>query len=278
MTGFSSDWLRLREAADHRSRNTHLAETLAARFALRDAITVTDIGCGTGSNLRGTYSLLPHTQTWTLVDYDTNLLAAARAELSSWADTAGSEGENTLRLTKGRFDLIVQFRQADLAADLDKALGDKADLITAAAFFDLTSEDFIKKFAKAVRARKAAFYTVLTYNGVTRWSPHHPVDNQIAAEFHRHQRTDKGFGPSAGPTAPLHLADQFQLAEYSVQEGDSPWELDVADQALIDELQEGHAKAVSETKAIGEKQLAAWSALKRTGVLIGHTDTLAFPT
>ncbi len=277
MSGFSSDWLRLREAADHRSRNTELAETLSARFALRDEIAVTDIGCGTGSNLRGTYSLLPIKQTWTLVDYDADLLQAARSELSNWADQAQSDGI-TLHLKKDRFEIDVQFRQADLAADLDAALGSKADLITAAAFFDLASEDFIRKFAKAVAQRKAVFYTVLTYNGISRWQPHHPTDNQIASAFHRHQRSDKGFGPSAGPTAPLHLSDQFKLAEYCVQEGDSPWHLESRDSALIDELQSGHARAVAETGVLDPKTIESWASLKRTGMTVGHTDTLAFPT
>lgn len=277
MSGFSSDWLRLREAADHRSRSSELAETLAARFALRDEITVTDIGCGSGSNLRGTYSLLPTKQIWTLVDYDAKLLDAARTELSKWADQAQSEAD-ALRLKKDRFELTVNFRQADLAADLEAALGEQSDLITAAAFFDLASEDFIRKFAKAAAKRKAVFYTVLTYNGIARWQPHHPADNQIAAAFHHHQRSDKGFGPSAGPTAPLHLSDQFKLAEYNVQEGDSPWQLDERDQALIDELQKGHAEAVAETGKVDAKTLESWASLKRTGATIGHTDTLAFPT
>ena len=277
MSGFSSDWLRLREAADHRSRNAELAETLSARFALRDKIAVTDIGCGTGSNLRGTYSLLPNIQSWALVDYDADLLQAARSELSNWADHAQSDGD-TLHLKKDRFEIDVRFRQADLAADLNAALGSKADLITAAAFFDLASEDFIRKFAKAVAEHKAVFYTVLTYNGISRWHPHHPADNQIASAFHRHQRSDKGFGPSAGPTAPLHLSDQFKLAEYNVQEGDSPWQLESRDSALIDELQRGHARAVAETGVLDAKTIESWASLKRTGATVGHTDTLALPT
>ena len=51
MSGFSADWLTLREPADHRARNPALVEALARHLGGR-AVRVTDLGCGTGSNLR----------------------------------------------------------------------------------------------------------------------------------------------------------------------------------------------------------------------------------
>lgn len=278
MSGFSPDWLALREPADHRARNRDVAAALAARFALRDSINVVDLGCGTGSNLRALCDLLPARQSWTLVDYDARLLSAARAALVAWADrsTDGSDGAITLAAS-GR-TLHVSFRQVDLNADLDTALDPAPDLVTAAAFFDLASPTFIRRLAAAVAARRAVFYTVLTYNGIQHWKPRHPSDNQMTGAFNRHQMTDKGFGPSAGPTAPAHLADQFRLSDYSVLEGDSPWQLGVPqDQALIAELADGHANAVAETKAVDTATIEKWRALRHTGAEIGHTDTLAIP-
>jgi SAM-dependent methyltransferase len=277
MTGFSSSWLRLRESADHRSRNAELASMISARFALRPQISVTDIGCGAGSNLRGIATLLPARQSWTLVDHDAELLRVAREELADWSDEASLEDE-TLCLWKGGCNIRVSFRQSDLNADLDGALGAGSDLITAAAFFDLASERFIRRFAQSVSARRAIFYTVLTYNGTCRWQPHHHADNAIVAAFHRHQMTDKGFGVAAGPTAALYLAEEFRLAGYSVREGNSSWRLGVADRALIKEVQTGHAAAVTETGTVDEKTLNAWASRVVTGAVIGHTDTLAFPT
>ncbi|MDX2288869.1 MAG: class I SAM-dependent methyltransferase [Hyphomicrobiaceae bacterium] len=277
MTGFSADWLTLREPVDHRSRNRELTSQLAARFAARDDITVIDIGCGTGSNLRGTAPMLATRQQWTLVDYDPALLLAARHQLAAWAETSFADGE-TLVLERAGKTIRVGFRQADLAADLDAALGQGADIITAAAFFDLASPAFIRRFADAVAVRRAVFYTVLTYNGIQRWQPRSPADNAMAAAFHRHQMTDKGLGAAAGPTAPQELADAFACQEsYSVIEGDSPWVLGSDDQALIAELQAGHAQAVSETRAVDAATIAAWVKLVRTGSTVGHTDTLAVP-
>ncbi len=125
--------------------------------------------------------------------------------------------------------------------------------------------------------RAAAFYTVLTYNGIQHWTPRHPSDNAVVSAFNGHQMRDKGLGPAAGPTAPAHLADALRLAGFSVQEGDSPWRLGRDDAALIADLQSGTASAVAETRRVDARALEAWAAKPRTAAEIGHTDTLAFP-
>jgi SAM-dependent methyltransferase len=277
MSGFSPEWLSLREAADHRSRH-EVVRALAEHVKHKEQIHIVDVGCGTGSNLRCTSRLLenPH-QSWTLVDYDPRLLAAAAEKLSAWADRAIKD-ESGLLLTKGRKTIAVAFRQADLTKDLDAALGDKPDLVTASAFFDLCSTAFIAQFAKAVAARKAAFYTVLSYNGEQRWTPAHAADEAMNAAFHAHQVTDKGFGGAAGPKAPTALFDAFLAAGYAVQEGDSPWRLRVPDDmALIRELVPGFAGAVRETGAVAGAVIDDWLKVARTHAHVGHTDTLALP-
>jgi SAM-dependent methyltransferase len=277
MSGFSADWLALREPADMRARNGELAAALSARLGQRAHLDVVDLGSGTGSNLRGTAPLLGQSQAWTLVDYDPRLLEAARGALAGWADTSRVVGDR-LELTKDGRRITVAFRQADLARDLAAGLGEGADLVTASALFDLASPAFIRGFAGEVAQRRAVFYTVLTYNGIQRWTPRHPADNQMVAAFHGHQMRDKGFGPSAGPTAPAHLADAFRLAGYSVAEGDSPWLLSSRDAALVEELARGYLSAVLETGRIDPATLAAWGKVARTGAEVGHTDTLAVPT
>lgn len=273
---FSAEWLALREPVDHRSRDQALAGLLAGRMQPRPEPQIVDLGCGTGSNLRATAPLLGPKQRWTLVDYDPLLLKAARDRLSAWADKAEAR-EDCLILRKSGRDISVRFRQADLVADLDGALGEAPMLVTASALFDLCSVAFIERFAAAVAARRAYFYTVLTYDGVQTWAPPHDADEAMRAAFIAHQKTDKGFGISAGPDAPQALKRAFEMHGYSVREADTPWRLEAADHSLIRDLADGFSNAVAETGKVAPSVLTSWRAVDRTGAVVGHTDTLALP-
>lgn len=275
--GFDPAWLDLREPVDHRSRNEDLARALARRYGRRASISVIDLGCGTGSNLRATAPLLGAEQHWTLVDNDADLLEVAVARLGSWATSAERNGSRLL-LSKDGKRIAVRFTCADLARDLDRVLEPGADLYTASALFDLVSDDFIVSLAAEVARRKAAFFTVLTYNGLQRWSPKHEADATLALAFRTHQMRDKGFGPAAGPIAPALLWAAFDEAGYAVSEGDSGWRLQAGDETLIETLAAGFAAAVRETRLVPEEKVADWLSVPRTGALVGHTDTLAVPS
>jgi SAM-dependent methyltransferase len=276
MSGFSAQWLDLREPVDHRSRSVELGRRLARHFEGWRPISVVDLGCGTGSNLRATAPLLGPDQSWTLVDYDQALLDAAGERLAAWADGSDKQ-DNRLILFKGAKRISVEFRRADIAGDLEGALGAAANLVTASAFFDLVAADFIARFATAVAKRRAAFYTVLTYDGDQRWTPEHEADTMMTEAFHAHQARDKGFGAAAGPQAPDALGEAFTGAGYSVTELDSAWRLDEDDVLLIADLARGFADAVRETGQVDAQLIADWSAIPRVGAVVGHTDTLALP-
>lgn len=276
MSGFSADWLALREPADRRARNRELLLALAEAFADRDRVSVVDLGCGTGSNLRACAEHLPGRQHWRLVDRDPGLLAAAREQLLQWSDS-GASHEGGLTLSRGDRTIAVTLVAADLSVDLERALAPSPDLVTAAALFDLVSEEWIARCAAAVAASGAAFYTALTYNGREEWAPPHPDDAAIAAAFHAHQRRDKGFGPASGPQATEVLERAFTARGYEVRTADSPWRLAHGEKPLIDELATGIAEAVRQTGQVEEASVASWLASRRkaaTGV-IGHTDLLA---
>lgn len=277
MSAFSDGWLALREPVDLRSRNRTLADALAARFLTRDSVEVVDLGCGTGANLRAMAPLLPARQSWLLVDNDAQLLAAAARRLREWADRSETRANGTLVLGRGAVTVAVTFQQQNLTEAIGSLAATAPQLVTASALFDLASPAFIRRLAAQVAASRAGFYTVLTYNGVQKWTPRRPADNQIVAAFHRHQLGDKGLGPAAGPMAPGELADQFRLQGYTVEEGDSPWRLGPGDAALIAELKRGHVQAVAEAGGVDEPLLRQWNIMAHTAVEVGHTDTLAFP-
>jgi len=275
-TGFSAAWLDRREPADHRSRNRKLAHALARHFDGWRPVSVVDLGCGTGSNLRATAPLLGPEQHWTLVDLEQGLLDAAALRLAAWAD--GSDWKDgRLVLFKGAKRISVELKRADIAGDLAGALGPGANLVTASALFDLASAAFIADLAAAVAERKSAFYTVLTYDGDQRWMPEHEADAEMVDAFHVHQMRNKGFGPAAGPEAPDALTEAFALRGYAVSEGDSAWRLGAGDEALIAELARGFAEAVAETGLVDAATVAAWRSVIRTEAVVGHADTLALP-
>jgi SAM-dependent methyltransferase len=278
MSGFSPDWLAAREPADGRARHAGLLADLGAAFAGRESVTVVDLGCGTGSNLRAIAPHLPQQQRWRLVDHDAALLAAARDRLAAWADRAERDGDD-VRLIVGGRDLQVSFTETDLAAAPEAALDGSPDLVTAAALFDLASRPWIGRLARSVADNRAAFYTALTYNGDDSWAPPHPDDDAIRGAFLEHQGRDKGFGPAAGPAATDLLGEAFGALGYRVKTGASPWRLGAAEQVLLRELAAGVAQAVRETGRMPEDRVSAWLAARSEGAscTVGHSDLLASP-
>ena len=267
MSGFSPEWLRLREPADHQARDRELAALLAQHLGGRDTVRILDLGCGTGSNLRALAPLLPLPQSWHLVDHDSHLLEAARGEIERWSVGTTLSG------------LSVSFECADLNADLAQILMHDRDVVTAAALFDLVSENWLDRFTGLLAERRLAFYTVLIYDGVMRWKPAHPADDDIKAAFDAHQRGDKGFGPAAGPEAGFYLADRLLQAGYEVVMASSPWRLAAADRPLIMALADGIAGAAGETGLLPAPTIASWLSTRSAveACEIGHLDILALP-
>jgi len=278
MSGFSPKWLALREPADHAARNPQVLAAVGSYFSTKGSLTVIDLGCGAGSNLRGSYAALPARQHWTLVDLDADLLAATRETLAAWADEAREQGEE-LVLTKGEHMITVDTRQADLNKDLEWVLGWQPDLVTAAALFDLTSKRWIERFVATLASQRLPLYTVLTYDGRETWQPPHAADGSILAAFKHHQHGDKGFGPSVGPDATDAMAEAFRKSGFAVSTGDSAWQIDEKRGELMRTLAKGIADAVLETGHVDPATVSDWLAAKAEDAtaLIGHHDLWARP-
>jgi hypothetical protein len=266
MSGFSADWLALREPADHASINAGLRRALCAHFCDRQELTILDLGSGTGSNMRGLAPDLPAgQQNWRLVDYDTALLTRAKA--------------NPPRVS-GR-EINIQTHHHDLSSGDLGSLMDGAGLVTASALFDLISVSIIKVIVGQIAAARVPFYTVLTYDGVAAWLPEHPADREMRELFNQHQQTDKGFGQAAGPGATDALAEAFRGHGYRVSRGTSPWVLKRQNAALRREVDAGWASAVRETGALPGHTIDDWEASRASTddavTVVGHEDLLALP-
>ncbi|RIA55019.1 class I SAM-dependent methyltransferase [Dichotomicrobium thermohalophilum] len=278
MTGFSTDWLDLREEADQRARDADLEARLADHFAGREELRIVDLGCGTGANARALAAHLPGVQHWRFVDNDPDLLAAARARMAQWGAAAG-DPQGDLHMVAQSKQVHITFQQADLSSDLSAVIEPNDDLITAAAFFDLVSPAWIARFVETVAATGAVFYTVLIYDGEEVWMPSHEADNAVHAAFRQHQRGDKGFGPAAGSDAADLLIRRFAEAGYHVHAAPSPWRLEAPDRALIAALADGTAQAARETGLIDAATAHDWRTARANAdaAIIGHVDLLALP-
>ena len=280
MTGFSAQWLALREPADHRARDASLRDQVIhdlnhlARVR-PGPIKIVDLGCGSGSNLRALAPHMPATQHWTLVDYDPALLSAAKSALVQWADQTVSD-QDILVLHKNGKHISVKFLCEDLSSNLESVLALPTDLLTAAAFFDLVAEHWLERFCGLLRS---PLYTVLTYNGQEIWHPPEPMDAAVLNAFHAHQQTDKGFGVAAGPNAVGVMEALLKARGFAVSSAQSPWKLAEADRNLIEQLAIGSAGAVLETKQVSAEDVSAWKQSRSVAQTceIGHIDLYARP-
>jgi hypothetical protein len=210
-----------------------------------------------------------------LVDYDPALLEAARAACITWADQV-VENEVSLKLIKNSKHVTISFRCEDLSSNIEAVLAEPADLITAAAFFDLVAVDWLERFCGLL---STPLYTVLTYNGIENWTPSEPSDAAMLKAFHAHQQTDKGFGAAAGPTAAGVMESLLHARGFVVSSASSPWKLDTNDHALITQLATGSAGAVRDTGLVSQQDVDAWqrSRCQASTCEIGHTDLYARP-
>ncbi len=260
MSGFSADWLALREPHDKRARNAEVLDAVVTAFAWHVSLNVADIGCGTGSTYRALSPRLPPTQRWRLYDNDLSLLARA----------AGPANVTTVPL--------------DLSRDLEAALDGAVDLVTTSALLDLVSIGWLERFATEAAARRLPVYAALSYDGRAKLDPADETDAKIVAAVNLHQRTDKGFGPALGPAAAQAAIEQFERLEYAVMQGVSDWVFQPRDREIQTEILSGWATAARETGDLPIEHVASWLTRRRelvsqgrSKIRVGHVDFFARP-
>jgi hypothetical protein len=266
MSGFSAEWLAMREPYDVAARNAQVLGAVAAAFADQPAVAVVDLACGAGASLRALAPRLPPQQSWRLVDNDLGLLAR----------TAGLAQPPRLS---------VQTKAVDLARDLELALDGPLDLITCSALLDLVSEDWLERLVVEAAARALPVYAALSYDGRATLVPSDPFDAEMVAAINRHQGRDKGFGPALGPRAAAVAAARFEAVGYRVMQGRSDWTFGPPDGAIQDQVLAGWATAARELGDVPLERIAAWITNRRELVAdgrarleIGHVDMFATPT
>ena len=269
MSGFSIEWLNLREASDHKARDRHLLKTAANwlnDLKSKDKVIV-DLGSGTGSTIRGLqrYTTLAPSIQWRLVDNDPELLAEAVHRHSE--------------------EYSIESFLVDLSATQKLPL-ESVSLITASALLDLVSSNFIRDLCQLIKekneGRPLGFYSALNYDGCIKWTPFHPLDAAILMNFNTDQRRDKGFGPALGPDATDFLKTQFHSTKFQCLSAKSPWLLGSADYLLTESLINGISGVAIQTDGLKNSDIQDWKTFRienvRTGTCyLGHTDIVVLP-
>jgi SAM-dependent methyltransferase len=265
MSGFSVDWLSLREPYDRSARNSTVLDAVANAFVDQATIAIVDLACGTGSTLRAIGAHLPPRQAWRLVDNDLSLLARA--------STLGEAPH-----------LTVVAKPVDLARDLEHALEGPLDLVTTSALLDLVSAQWLDRLIIEAAARRLPVYAALSYDGRTTVEPEERPDGEILAGFNVHQRTDKGFGPALGPSAAARAVERFEHFGFAVAQGRSDWIFEPDDRAMQNALFGGWAEVAAVTTTLTSDQIAHWLAARRehlaagrSRLRVGHVDLFARP-
>lgn len=265
MSGFSAEWLALRERYDLRARNPIVLDAMATLFKSLDAVSVVDLACGAGSTVRALVSHLPTRQRWDLVDNDQRLLTLA---------CSGNSAD----------DIRLSAVPLDLSGNFEVAFDGTIDLITTSALLDLVSENWLDRFTRHVARRALPVYAALTYDGRIDLSPADPLDEAITSAVNAHQRTDKGFGPALGPSAAATAVSRFEALGYSVVHDNSDWVIEATDEEIQLELLAGWATAASEIGALTRRDIDNWLARRKDEVgarastmRVGHVDFFAMP-
>jgi hypothetical protein len=265
MSGFTAEWLSLREPVDRAARSLSLTR-MAVDALPAGVVRVLDLATGTGANIRYLAPHLPTEQDWLAVDNDERLL-----------------NELPLRMDWPTLGAIrIECRRVDLS-DLDASnIVEGRTLVTASALLDLVSEPWLSALAEQCRRAGAVVLLALTYNGRIAYSPVEPGDDIVRRLVNRHQHTDKGFGPALGPEARVRAEGLFERLDYSVTRTPSDWELDPDARDIQRRLIDGWAEAAIAIESGNERLIRAWQRQRhahvvagRSHVVVGHDDLVA---
>lgn len=294
MSGFSSEWLGLREAADHAARSVALSRFVASRVSdvaspvsARHPLRVLDLATGTGSNPRYLAQYLAPWQDWTLLDADPRLLAQLPTSMAAWATRSGwacVHNADGVVLTTSTGTVRTSPHLADISTFPIAAFADRPALVTASALLDLVSDQWVASLVSACRETGAAALFALSYDGQVAIVPGHSHDELVLSLVNRHQTGDKGFGPALGPQAASVAASHFRDAGYEVQRERSDWSIGSLQRQVQSELVAGWVDAASQVAPETAQLIQEWGRERQAqaaagglSLVVGHEDLAAWP-
>lgn len=273
----SSEWLSLREPEDAAARSRDLAIAAAAMLP-QTPLNIHDLGSGTGSMMRWLAPLLPGPQTWTLHDWNADLIEQA--------------ADGIPQLDRANRPVSVRTQPGNLA-DLrpDDLTG--ASLVTASALLDVLTVDEIQAIVDACLGARCPVLVALSVTGNVRLSPPDERDGAFQRAFNSHQLRahqprDAGSRKQVGKYGAAIARRLFAEAGWHVRSSTTTWRLDKRRPRLLAEWFQGWVDAALEFDVEHDAELHAEAAgyrRRRAAELergeltarIRHLDLLAWP-
>jgi SAM-dependent methyltransferase len=290
---FDADWLALRAPADAVARSSALTRRFAEAVAAGEQrpARLLDLAAGTGANLR---FLAPRlgaagiaAQTWRLVDYDPDLLAACIDACRTWAGSNGwslHDNGAGFRIVADGWHASVRCVRRDLSRGVDTLPVQPGEAVVTTALLDLVSHDWMEGLVRLVDRTGGPVLATLTDDGLLRFAPFDALDATVAGLFEAHQHRDKGFGPALGTTATAVLAGLLGRTGWPVAVRRSAWVLGAESRSLLSETIRGIATAAKEQDPARTTETEAWLARRVSQaeagglrLVVGHRDLFAQP-
>ncbi len=264
MSGFSADWLALREPLDLAARNQEIEDAFFKVLPTSD-VRILDLASGAGSTVAALSRRAASPIHWTLTDYDPDLLAIASKRQFETAPAS------------------LAVKEVDLSGGLEQLPLAQVDAATTSAFLDLVSEVFLQKLVEAITSAEKPFLASLTYDGRTSFEPSDPLDDRLLNALNTDQQTDKGFGPALGPKAASRAVQLFRDKGYKVLEADSDWKIQANATEFLNEFLTGWAR-VGAKHGNDQVEIDRWLELRSQQIsehaltmTVGHQDFVALP-
>ena len=268
MSGFTANWLSLREPVDRASRSVSITR-MAVDALPPGVVHAVDLATGTGANVRFLAPYLPPGQDWLVVDSDDRLLNEVPIQMD-WSNPS--------------LGVRIECRHVDLSRLDTSNVVEGRTLVTASALVDLVSDEWLLSLAEQCHRAGAVVLLALTYNGRIALSPVEPADDVVRRLVNRHQQTDKGFGPAVGPDARVRAAHHFHRRGYWVTRAPSDWELDPDARDIQSQLIDGWTEAAVEIDPGKADRIREWQrqrhahvVARRSRMVVGHDDLVAIP-
>ena len=284
---FDIDWLAERYPFDVEARNKTIEQAAIDHLKTDQPVVIVDVGSGTGSNCLYFLDKLKQDQSWTFIEKDPSLAPTLIKRLAEYA----TFHKYSWSLKDGVYEMLTPFKKvtfkviSDTFFKIDQLVDlSKVDLVVANAVFDLLSKIQISQFLDQLTQNKIACLFTLHYTGMS-FTPEDPFDQAYIDLYDGHMTRPQSFGQAMGKMAAAHIAQTFEETNYTLQKGDSNWNIREEDIKMHYYLLNFMENALSELSYPAELQdyLPKWLKRKKElvitrqqGLEVRHLDFFAY--